>query len=100
MTAPGGPGPSGISLYESTSKELEISSEESLSLNEEERLNLQDLVTLAKCADTDESFCPVTWWKQNSKQLPVWGAAFRKVLLVQPSSAAASEHVFSLCLLQ
>lgn len=50
---------------------------------------------LAKCADTDESFCPVTWWKQNSDQLPVGAAAFRKVLLVQPSSAA-SERVFSL----
>ena len=37
---------------------------------------------LAKCADTDESFCPITWWKQNSEQLPVWAAAFRKVLLV------------------
>ena len=35
-TAPGGPGPSGISLYESTSNELEISSDESLSSNEEE----------------------------------------------------------------
>ena len=36
---------------------------------------------LAKCADTDESFCPVTWWKQNSDQLPVWAAAFRKCSL-------------------
>ena len=53
-------------------------------------------MTLTKCADTDESFCPVTWWKRNNKQLPVWAAAFRKVLLVQPSSAAASERVFSL----
>ena len=58
--------------------------------------NLHDLVTLAKCADADESFCPVTWWKQNSEQLPGWAAAFRKVLLVHPSSAAASERVFSL----
>ena len=58
--------------------------------------NLQDLVTLAKFKDTDESFCPVTWWKRNSEQLPGWAAAFRKVLLVQPSSAAASECVFSL----
>ena len=31
------PGPSGRSLYVSTSNELEISSDESLSLNEEER---------------------------------------------------------------
>ena len=50
---------------------------------------------IAKAADVDSSFCPLEWWKLNSSVLPCWSAAVRKVLLVQPSSAA-SERVFSL----
>ena len=52
-------------------------------------------VYLAKCADTGENFCALKWWKMNSQQLPTWAASAKKVLLVQPSSAA-SERVFSL----
>ena len=50
---------------------------------------------LAKAADVSPSFSPLEWWKANATELPCWSAAARKVLLVQPSSAA-SERVFSL----
>ena len=36
----------------------------------------------------------VAWWSSNSETLPHWSAVVNKVLLVQPSSAAA-ERVFS-----
>ena len=36
-----------------------------------------------------------TWWSQHERELPNWAAACKKVLLIQPSSAA-SERVFSL----
>ena len=35
------------------------------------------------------------WWKRNEAALPNWSAAAKKILLLQPSSAA-SERVFSL----
>ena len=35
------------------------------------------------------------WWKFHAERLPYWSSAVKKVLLVQPSSAA-SERVFSL----
>ena len=38
---------------------------------------------------------PVAWWKSHAMELPKWANAFRLVLLVQPSSAAA-EKVFSI----
>ena len=50
---------------------------------------------LAKCADTDDSICPLDWWKRNCQGLPSWSAAAETVLLIQPSSAS-SERVFSL----
>ena len=37
----------------------------------------------------------VEWWKVHEERLPNWSSAVKKVLLVQPSSAAA-ERVFSL----
>ena len=37
----------------------------------------------------------VKWWRQQSDNLPHWPFAVMKVLLVQPSSAAA-ERVFSI----
>ena len=36
----------------------------------------------------------VTWWHDHKDQLPHWASAVKKVLLVQPSSAAA-KRVFS-----
>ena len=50
---------------------------------------------LAKVSDNDSSVDILQWWGQNESSLPCWAAAARKVLLVQPSSAA-SERVFSL----
>ena len=50
---------------------------------------------LSKCADTNENFCALQWWKQNAPELPYWAKAAQKILLVQPSSAA-SERGFSL----
>ena len=47
---------------------------------------------IAKAADLEENVTPLNWWKDHS---PCWSEAAEKVLLVQPSSAAA-ERVFSL----
>ena len=58
-----------------------------------ENLNLP--VYLTKAADLDGNVDPVQWWKDHSDDLPCWSAAAGKILLVQPSSAAA-ERVFSL----
>ena len=51
-------------------------------------------VYISKCADTDGDFCPLEWWR-TSADIPTSSACARKVLLVQPSSAA-SERVFSM----
>ena len=50
---------------------------------------------LAKVVDLDPAIDILQWWHRNESDLPCWAAAARKVLLVQPSSAA-SERVFSL----
>ena len=50
---------------------------------------------LARVSDHHQKFDPLEWWKQNAPVLPRWSSAARKILLVQPSSAAA-ERVFFL----
>ena len=50
---------------------------------------------LARAADTSADISPLEWWKRNASDLPHWAEATRKILLLQPSSAAA-ERVFSL----
>ena len=51
---------------------------------------------LAKAADVSPSIELLSWWKQYYKEdLPSWCSCLKKVLLIQPSSAAA-ERVFSL----
>ena len=50
---------------------------------------------LARAADTSATISPLDWWKRNSSDLPHWAQAAKKILLLQPSSAAA-ERVFSL----
>ena len=50
---------------------------------------------LAKATDLDKYVTPLNWWKDHSNDLPCWSAAVKKVLLIQPSLAAA-ERVFSL----
>ena len=43
----------------------------------------------------DNSLDSLSWWKSSETTLPVWAAAAKKVLVVQPSSAAV-ERVFSI----
>ena len=50
---------------------------------------------LSKVADLDDAYDPLEWWKCNANALPHWSQAAQKIVLVQPSSAAA-ERVFSL----
>ena len=50
---------------------------------------------LARAADTSPSISCLEWWKLNASALPNWSEAAKRVLLLQPSSAAA-ERVFSL----
>ena len=50
---------------------------------------------LAKAADVSSHCDPLEWWKGNEPALPFWAATAKKVLLVQPSSAA-TDRVFSL----
>ena len=60
-----------------------------------ENLNKELPVYLTKAADLDRNVDPVEWWMDNSNDLLCWSAAAGKILLVQPSSAAA-ERMFSL----
>ena len=50
---------------------------------------------LAAVEDINIDIDPLMWWKDKENNLPFWAAPCRKVLLVQPSSAAV-ERVFSL----
>ena len=50
---------------------------------------------MAASEDVPTDINPVAWWKSHAMELPKWANAFRLVLLVQPSSAAA-ERVFSI----
>ena len=50
---------------------------------------------LAKADGVDPTFNCLEWWKQNTTSLPAWATAAKKVLVTQPSSAAA-ERAFSL----
>ena len=50
---------------------------------------------LARAADSSTEISILDWWKRNANDLPYWADATKKILLLQPSSAAA-ERVFSL----
>ena len=50
---------------------------------------------LANAEDISSDYSPLEFWKGRASILPVWSNAAKKVLVVQPSSAA-SERVFSL----
>ena len=50
---------------------------------------------LAKAVDVSPSIDALTWWRNYSSDLPFWSEATRKVVLIQPSSAAA-ERIFSM----
>lgn len=50
---------------------------------------------IARAADISADFPVLDWWRLNGGALPNWACAAKKILLLQPSSAAA-ERVFSL----
>ena len=50
---------------------------------------------LGRASNVATDVDPLQWWSQQITELPTWVSAFRQVLLIQPSSAAA-ERVFSL----
>ena len=52
-------------------------------------------VYVAAVEDISPDIDILQWWKNHQNDLPRWSAAFKSVILVQPSSAA-SEQVFSL----
>ena len=66
-----------------------------LDADELERLKSELPAYLARVCDLDPAFNPLEWWKQNAPVLPSLSSAAKKILLVQPSSAAA-ERVFFL----
>jgi hypothetical protein len=49
----------------------------------------------ALAEDVSSAIDPLTWWKDHENKLPQWASACKRVLLLQPSSAAA-ERVFSI----
>ena len=56
----------------------------------------QELPTyLARADAVNPSINVLEWWKENHKALPIWSSAASKIVLLQPSSAAA-ERFFSL----
>ena len=63
--------------------------------NEREKLKEELPTYLAKAVDIDRDFDQLQWWKLHTATLPNWSAAAKKIILIQPSSAAA-ERVFSL----
>ena len=66
-----------------------------LDTNEREKLKIELPAYLARVADIDNDINPLEWWKRNSTTLPYFSSTAKKVVLVQPSSAA-SERVFSM----
>ena len=44
---------------------------------------------MARAADVSVDMDPVEWWDRQAQYLPHWATAVRKIVLVQPSSAAA-----------
>ena len=50
---------------------------------------------IAAAENVSSEYSPLDFWKNHETTLPAWAEAAKKVLLVQPSSAAA-ERIFSL----
>ena len=65
------------------------------SASERESLKGELPAYLARVNSLHEEFDPLDWWKNNSSVLPYWSIIAKKVMLIQPSSAAA-KRVFSL----
>ena len=58
-------------------------------------LKMEIPMCMAASEDVSTEIDLIAWWKRHAIELPIWANAFKKVLLVQPSSAAA-ERVFSI----
>ena len=58
-------------------------------------LKAELLLYLAATEELSPTVDPTKWWERHREDLPHWASGFRKVVLLQPSSAAA-ERVFSL----
>jgi len=63
--------------------------------DELEKLKTELPSYVAKTDGISDTLDALEWWKCNAVTLPFWSNAVKKVLAVQPSSAAA-ERVFSL----
>ena len=50
-------------------------------------------VYMAASEDVSTEIDLIAWWKRHAIELPKWANAFKKVLLVQPSSATAERVV-------
>ena len=50
---------------------------------------------VAKADDISSELAALEFWKLNATDLPLWSSAVKKILAIQPSSAAA-ERAFSL----
>ena len=50
---------------------------------------------LAHAVDVSSDTDTLVWWQGESNHMPFWADAFCKILLIQPSSAAA-ERIFSI----
>lgn len=62
---------------------------------EKDNLKRELSAQLAKATDIHKDYSPLEWLKGNASTHTCWSAAARKVLLIQPSPAAA-EQVFSI----
>ncbi len=56
---------------------------------------LASYMYLATAEGVDPTVDSFEWWRRHATLLPAWAAAAKKVLVTQPSSAAA-ERAFSL----
>ena len=56
-------------------------------------LKMEIPMYMAASEDVSTEIDLIAWWKRHAVELPKWANAFKKVLLVQPLSAAA-ERVF------
>ena len=63
--------------------------------DELEKLKAELPFYLAKVDGISDEIGPLEWWKLNATALPYWSNATKKILTIQPSSAAA-ERTFSL----
>ena len=84
-----------INKYIGVRYNLEIGIPDFLSDN---RLDLdqRELPTyIAAATDVNPDINVLAWWEIHEQEIPNWAKACKKILLIQPSSAA-SERVFSL----